>query len=138
MLLPATLHMCYCLVLCVCYLLSGLDWRQRDSLGVDDRQDLIADHRGDDLALSVGQELRGNWRHLQRRVAAPRLAGGSCRVWHQWDCSDYLGEKKEGDKTLDFVWRRIKRQDRRHMVVTSALSTLFTVCEWTDRCVCTL
>lgn len=53
------------------YLLSRLDWRQRDSLGVDDRQDLIADHCGDDLALSVGQKLRCNWLNLQCWVATP-------------------------------------------------------------------
>lgn len=69
-----TRRVCVCECVCIsalCHLLSGLDWRQRDSLGVDDRQDLIADDCGDDLALSVGQKLRCNWRHLQRRVAAP-------------------------------------------------------------------
>ena len=53
------------------YLLSWLDWRQCDSLGVDDRQDLIADHCGDDLALGVSQKLRCDWLDLQRWVSSP-------------------------------------------------------------------
>ena len=66
-------HMCahVCMYVCVypvslntTHLLSRLDWRQRDSLGVDDWQDLVADHRGDDLALGIGQQLRCDWLDL--------------------------------------------------------------------------
>ena len=56
-------------------MLAGLDGGQRDALGVDNGQDLVPDDGGDDLALSVGQELGGDGLHLKALRAAGRLAG---------------------------------------------------------------
>lgn len=107
-----TVHVCG-------YLLSRLDWWQRDSLGVDDRQDLIADHRGDDLALGVGQKLGCNWLDLQRWVYAPWLARGPPRVGHKWDRSNYLRRRGE------------RRREEIRWVVPVSYSTRISVGGWT-------